>query len=121
MLDPNFTPFPVLNTNRLLLEQVEQKDAADLLSLRSNEKVMQYIDKEKSKTIEEVAAFIKRIEDDAASNDGITWRISLKDNPGKLIGTIGYWRIIKQHHRAEIGYMLHPDLWAKGLMNEALQ
>ena len=121
MLEPNFTPFPVLITNRLLLEQVEQKDAAEILALRSDEKVMQYIDKEKSKTIEEARIFIKRIEDDAANNDGITWRISLKESPGKLIGTIGFWRIIKQHYRAEIGYMLNPDLWGKGLMNEALQ
>src|SRR5882762_9196544 len=121
MLETDFTPFPVLQTNRLLLAQVTQKDAAELFSLRSNEKVMQFIDKEGSKTIEEAIAFIQRIEDDAAKNDGISWRISLKEDPEKLIGTIGFWRIIKQHYRAEIGYMLQPDLWGKGLMNEALQ
>jgi ribosomal-protein-alanine N-acetyltransferase len=46
--------------------------------------------------------------------------MTLKENPSQLIGTIGLWRIIKQHYRAEIGYMLHPDYWKKGLMKEAI-
>lgn len=37
-----------------------------------------------------------------------------------LVGTIGYHIIEKEHYRAEIGYMLHPKLWSKGLMSEAI-
>ena len=36
------------------------------------------------------------------------------------MGYIGFWRIMKEHHRAEIGYALHPDLWGQGLMSEAV-
>ena len=50
----------------------------------------------------------------------IQWAITLKENPATLIGTIGYWRIIPEHYRAEIGYMLHPSCWGKGIMKEAL-
>jgi ribosomal-protein-alanine N-acetyltransferase len=120
MLEINCSPFPTITTARLVLAQVQKADASALLSLRSDEKVMQYIDKERTRTIEEAAAFIKRITDDANNNEGITWRISLKEDPSTLIGTIGFWRIIKQHYRAEIGYMLHPVHWGKGLMQEAL-
>jgi len=121
MLAPDFTPFPLLTTNRLLLGQIEISDASEILELRSNKKVMQYIDKENTKTIEEAEALIKRINDDARSNEAITWGISLKEAPGKLVGTIGFWRMIKPHYRAEVGYMLQPNLWGKGLMNEALK
>jgi ribosomal-protein-alanine N-acetyltransferase len=121
MLEINFSPFPEITTTRLLLGPIQKADAKTILSLRSDEKAMQYIDKERTKTIAEAEALIKRITDDADNNEGITWRISLKEDPGQLVGTIGFWRIIKQHHRAEIGYMLHPALWGKGLMNEAVR
>ncbi len=121
MLEPDFFPFPEIKTSRLLLGPIQKTDAAAILLLRSDEKVMQFIDKERTTTITGAVALIKRIAGDAVNNEGITWRISLEDDPGKLIGAIGFWRIIKQHHRAEIGYMLHPDFWNKGIMNEALQ
>jgi [ribosomal protein S5]-alanine N-acetyltransferase len=121
MLQPNFSPFPQITTDRLLLTPVQQKDAVELLKLRSSEIVMQFIDKERTKNLEEASALIKRIEEDAINSDGITWKISVKKEPEKLIGTIGFWRIIKPHYRAEVGYMLHPDFWNNGFMKEALQ
>jgi ribosomal-protein-alanine N-acetyltransferase len=121
MLEPNFSPFPEIITERLLLSSMQKEDAPELLLLRSSEKVMEYIDKERTKTLEETAALIKHITDDVTNNEGITWKISVKENPEKLIGSIGFWRIIKPHYRAEVGYMLHPGFWKKGLMKEALQ
>jgi ribosomal-protein-alanine N-acetyltransferase len=121
MLEPNFSPFPEIITERLLLSSMQKEDAPELLLLRSSEKVMEYIDKERTKTLEETAALIKHITDDVTHNEGITWKISVKENPEKLIGSIGFWRIIKPHYRAEVGYMLHPGFWKNGLMKEALQ
>lgn len=121
MLELIFSPFPQIETDRLLLRQIIKADAAELLSLRSSEKVMQFIDKERSKTILEAEELIQRIENDLNNTDGITWCISLKEKPETLIGTIGFWRIIKQHYRAEIGYMIHPGYWGKGFMKEAVQ
>ena len=54
-------------------------------------------------------------------NDGITWCICLKERPSEHVGSIGLWRIDKENHRAEIGYMLEPSLHGKGIMYEALQ
>ena len=48
------------------------------------------------------------------------WAIALQDDPDTLIGNIGFWRIINQHYRSEIGYTLHPDFWNNGIMKEAL-
>lgn len=121
MLEVNFSPFPLISTNRLLLGCLQNKHAEDLFFLRSNDEVMRYIDKERSKTVEEVEDLIKRINDDINNNNGINWCISLKEKPEKLVGTIGFWRMIKQNYRAEVGYMLHPGYWRKGIMNEALE
>ena len=120
MLQPDFSKFPQIKTSRLLLRKMSYKDAPEILNLRSDERVMRYIDKERSVTIEDAEAFINKILQSLNSNDGITWAIALHDEPHILIGTIGYWRLIKEHYRAEIGYMLHPDFWKNGMMKEAL-
>ena len=81
---------------------------------------MKYIDREKTKTVEEAATFIQMVNTNIDKNESIMWAITLKDKPQTLVGNIGFWRIINQHYRAEIGYMLHPDFWNMGIMKEAL-
>jgi len=118
MLEINFGDFPLLTTERLVLRHITTDDAHALLYIRSDEKVMEYIDSKRLGTIEETLELIKLIDDTFEQNNGITWGITLKDND-VITGTIGFWRIEKQHHRAEIGYLLHHDYWAKGIMTEA--
>lgn len=120
MLDPNFTPFPVLVTERLVLRRFTETDAADLFEVRSNEAIMRYIARPLAKTLADADALIKVIDDLLTGNNGITWCISLKNEP-KFIGSIGFWRIEKENHRAEIGYLLHPAYQGRGIMQEAVQ
>jgi ribosomal-protein-alanine N-acetyltransferase len=120
MLEPNFSPFPEIQTNRLLLRRIVKTDAPEILSLRSDDTVMQYIDREKAKTLEDAEAFIQLINEALDTSNGLTWAITLLDQPETLIGTIGFWRLIKQHYRAEVGYMLAPAYWRNGIMKEAL-
>lgn len=120
MLELNLHPFKELQTERLLLRQLTQNDAHDLFILRKDKQVMQYIDRPLAESIEDSIELIKKINDSFESNDGITWGITLKENPQPVIGTIGYWRIDKEHHRAEIGYLLHPGFQGKGIMYEAI-
>jgi ribosomal-protein-alanine N-acetyltransferase len=95
-------------------------DAEEILYLRSNDDVMKYIDRERTKSIEDARSFLDKIDASLDSNNGIMWGITLKEKPGALIGNIGYWRLIKEHYRAEVGYMLRPSFWKKGIMKEAL-
>jgi ribosomal-protein-alanine N-acetyltransferase len=80
---------------------------------------MQYIGKEKMASLAEAEAFINQITLAYEQNQGITWGI-YPQNQNNLVGNLGFWRIIKEHHRAELGYMLHPDYWQQGIMSEAL-
>ncbi|MBK8608850.1 MAG: GNAT family N-acetyltransferase [Chitinophagaceae bacterium] len=120
MLHVNFSPFPVLKTERLLLRCITIADAPELFILRSLDSTMQFIDREKMTSIEQAEEFVEKISGSLEANDGIMWCITLKEKPETLIGTIGHWRLMKQHYRSEVGYMLHPDHWKKGIMKEAL-
>jgi ribosomal-protein-alanine N-acetyltransferase len=119
MLEVNFDPFPVLKTNSLLLRKIDHNDVPALFSMRSDKETMRYIDRPIAETFADAEQLIERIDLSLANNDGITWGISLKEN-NELIGTIGYWRMIKEHYRAEIGYLLHPAQQGRGLMQEAI-
>lgn len=119
MLELNFNPFPVLETERLLLRQVTMDDAPDVLIMRSDINAMKYIGKPISTTLDDARDLIGRIEDGIESNTAIGWGISLKNNH-RFIGTIGFHRIDTSNYRAEIGYMLLPEFWNKGVMSEAM-
>jgi [ribosomal protein S5]-alanine N-acetyltransferase len=121
MLEPNFEPFPEIRTTRLVLRKILPADAEAIFALRTQEVVMKYIDKEPMKTIEEAKALVEKITADIDNNNGINWCICIPGNEEQLIGLVSFWRIIKQNYRAEIGYMLHPDYWRKGLMEEAVK
>jgi [ribosomal protein S5]-alanine N-acetyltransferase len=120
VLNLNFNPFPVIHTKRLTLRSFNKNDANDLFKLRSDKNVMQFIDRPMAATVKDAAEHINKIQEFLKNNLGITWAICI-DNNKKLIGTIGLWRIIHEHYRAEIGYMLHTDFHAKGIMHEAMK
>ena len=120
MLEVNFSTFPELSTSRLLLRRLNTTDAEQLFTMRSDKKVMKYIGKKPMETIDEAKDFINTINELVDNNSGINWAMSLKEQPGELIGLIGIWRLIKPHYRAEIGYMLLPEYWRKGFTKEAI-
>lgn len=120
MLTINFSPFPNLETERLLLRRVNSNDIKEILALRSNPETMKYIPRPLLKTEEDALEHIAMIDSKIDSNEGINWAITLKDNP-KLIGIIGHYRIKPENYRAELGYMLLPEYHGKGIISEAVK
>lgn len=117
----NFPSFPTLQTERLILRAHTNADAKALFALRSDEKVMHYINRENPKNLEETEARIKLMQDGFDNKTSIAWAIAFKENPSNMIGEIGYYRTDLANYRAEIGYMLHLDFWRKGLISEAIK
>ena len=119
MLSLKFDPSPAINTDRLLLRQVKQSDINEIFFLRSDKRVLEYLDRAPATTKEEAAIWIQKIIDLEKNNEAVTWAITCKPDP-VLTGTICFWNITKEHYRSEIGYALHPDQQGKGLMQEAM-
>ena len=121
MLEISFSPFPEIKTQRLLLRCITKSDAPELFKMRSDPEVMQWLDREPFKELSEAEDFIEtKILANLQKNDGILWVIALAEEPEILIGTTGFWRLDKEHYRAEIGYMLKSEFWRKGIAKEAI-
>jgi [ribosomal protein S5]-alanine N-acetyltransferase len=119
-LNLNFTPFPELTTDRLLLRQIHPGDANDMAALRSDENVNRFINRPKVCTPEEALERIDRLTASIANNESVIWAIALKNDPS-MVGTVCYWNISKEEGRGEIGYELFPVMQGKGIMQEAIE
>jgi len=111
--------FPILTTGRLILRKLELNDAAEIMKLRSDERVNQYLDRPKSINIDEAIEFINKITNNIKNEESYYWVICLR-NDYKLAGTMCLWNIDKDNSRIEVGYELLPDFQGKGLAHEAL-
>lgn len=120
MDDMNIKVFPVIETERLRLREMDLNDASLLFQLRSDDSVMKYMAKEVILTIDEARKIIQDNLNAFWKGESIYWAIALKDKDD-FIGAGGYWRWAKQHFRAEIGFQLLPEYWRQGYMKEALE
>ncbi|MCB0790332.1 MAG: GNAT family N-acetyltransferase [Flavobacteriales bacterium] len=113
-------PFPVLRTARLVLRAPMLADAPALHALRSDERVMRHIGRPRTTTEEDAVAMLRDVLEQHRTGISLSWALTLEEG-GPLLGTIGYYRVQPQHFRGEVGYLLHPDHWGRGLMGEALE
>ena len=116
-----FTPFPVLETDRLLLRKPKVTDASQILFLRSDPIVNKYISRKPSKDLDEAKEFVRKILEGIANNKHVYWSISSKDHGDEMVGSISLWHFSEDLETAEIGYDLHPQWHSKGMMTEAMQ
>ena len=119
-MDFNFTPFPVLETERLTLRALNLDDAKAIFGLRTNKEVNEFIDRKTLNNLSEARAFIDRISNLTINNKGVFWVIESKSNH-QLIGTIGLRNFEDEEEYAEIGYELDPIYQQKGFMREAFE
>lgn len=119
MLQLQFTPFPVLTTNRLVLRQLTVDDKNEIFALRSNDEVNRYLDRSKARSPEDARKFIQKVNMGVSNNEALYWGICFKDTT-PVIGTICFWNISRENNKAETGYELLPAYQGKGIMQEAL-
>jgi len=114
-----FTPFPNLFTDRLNLRQLKLEDESEILFLRTDESVSEFIDRSKTISNEDARKFIDKINNGIENNEWIYWAITTKDSD-KLIGTICIWNFSDEKNIAELGFELFPQYQGKGLMQGGL-
>ena len=120
LMSSPFSPFPEIITARLHLREIRESDVNEMFILRSDERVMKYIERPRAKTKEDSLEVIHKMRAAAIEGNGIMWAITMRDE-NRLIGTIGFWRGQPEHFRSEIGYALMADYHRMGITHEAMQ
>ncbi len=111
--------FPEIHTERLLLKQVLQADAATVLKGYSDVRINQFMSVAYH-SLEEVQAQLNWYNELYQNKTGIWWGICLKST-GEMIGNTGYHLWNHNHRSAEIGYWILPEFQRQGYALETLQ
>ena len=114
----DFSEFPVLITDRIILRELRKEDAADLLVFRGDAEEQRF-NSEPLQTLEQSVALIEEVRGDYAAQRGLPWAVTLKSS-GRVVGLFGYHHWDHHHRRTDIGYDLARELWGQGLATEAL-
>lgn len=141
MLTLDFSNFPILKTERLVLRPMSTEDAPALFELRTDPVINRYIDRLPTTELEDALRFIEKIDKGIRDNHWLYWAITeatskedksheghegqevLKDqelNYDHLIGTICLWNFVPTDDKAELGYELSVARQGLGLMSEAV-
>lgn len=119
------TPFwkpPELTTNRLILRPIELTDAEAVFSYAKNPNVSRYTLWEPHQSAQDSLNYIKDyIFDYYAKGVPEPFGIALKENPQKIIGTVGCFWTSKQANAMELAYAVGEEHWGEGIVAEASQ
>ena len=115
----DFTTFPVLTTERLILRELRRSDAADVLIFRGDPVVQKY-DDPVIHTELEAQTLIDELHNEYRDQRGISWAVTQSDLDVVLgIFSLHHWD--QYHRRAEAGYGLAHAYWGHGIGSEALR
>lgn len=108
-----------LETQRLQLKEINESHVEDILKIRGDEVINQFVRRNSPKNNYDALQFILTIKERTRNHQTFYWGITLKGEPN-LIGTICLWNFSEDRKTAEVGYELLPDYHRKGIMSEAL-
>jgi ribosomal-protein-alanine N-acetyltransferase len=116
-----FTNFPRIETEHLILRQIQASDADALFAIFSDGEVMEFSGgKLPHRSVEDTRAFIRQLQEWYERHESIEWGITRKGDD-TAIGSCGFHAFDEGFHRAEIGYELRRAYWQQGIMSEALR
>lgn len=112
--------FPLIETDRLILREVQNEDSNDMFSYLSDKNVVKHMGLEPFQTEKDVLEEIEWYQKIYKEGTGIRWGITIKDD-GRVIGSCGFLNMQPRHSKAEIGYELSKVYWGKGIASEVVE
>ena len=116
--DDVFWPFPVLNTSRLTLRSLSQRDIHDVFEYCSKREVSEFVAWHSHQNLADSRGFIDWVLMNYQNRLAMTWAVEVTALH-KVIGTCSYVTIDPLFKVCELGYALSSDFWGQGYASEA--
>ncbi|HWQ97619.1 MAG TPA: GNAT family N-acetyltransferase [Clostridia bacterium] len=114
-----FDPFPVLETDNLILRKMSPDDKDDFFAIRSDEKMHLFTDTRPDQDVSQTEQYLNRMISGVEEHRWIIWTLEHRELH-HVIGSIGIWNFNEAQTTAELSYGIAPDFQGKGYMKEAL-
>lgn len=112
-----FKDLPTLRCERFVLRKISASDLTDVHEYASNPDVSRYLLWYPHKTLSYTRQYLKYLEKLYRKGKFYDWGIEFQ---GKMIGTVGFSSFNFKENSAEIGYVLNPDFWGRGIVAEGI-
>ncbi len=114
-----FKKMPTIRTERLTLRKLSISDSADMYDYSRRSVVTKYLLWTEHESETQTYNFLCDVCDWYKRGAYFDWAVTLTDG-GKMIGTCGFTSFDFEHGRVEVGYVINPDFWGKGVATEAV-
>ncbi|WP_432713548.1 GNAT family N-acetyltransferase [Pedobacter sp.] len=106
----------ILETNRLILRELNQSDAKNFYDLNSNPNVIKYTANSAFKNVEEAREFLEKYQDYRLNGCG-RWAV-VEKTTNKFIGWCGL-KFDETKNETDIGFRFFEEEWNKGYATES--
>ncbi len=111
---------PALETPRLRLRKMTPSDSGDMYAYARREDVTKYLLWDPHPNLAYTKAYLTQVQKQYAEGHFFDWAVVLREE-NRMIGTCGFARLDETNNAGEIGYVLNPDYWGRGLASEAVR
>ncbi len=115
-----FSRLPPLETTRLHFRRMHPDDCKDMFDYARRSCVTEYLLWNPHPDISYTYRYLKFLQSLYRKGEFYDWALIDKESR-RMIGTCGFTRFDEANNSAEIGYVLNPDFWGKGLATEAVR
>lgn len=114
-----FSHIPQIETDRLILRRMMQTDAEDMHDYACRRDVTQHLTWDPHPSMLYTREYLAYVNAHYAAGDFFDWAVVERES-GRMIGTCGFTRFHCEADCAEIGYVIHPAFWGRGIATEAV-
>ncbi|HYD81989.1 MAG TPA: GNAT family protein [Paucimonas sp.] len=114
-----FPALPTIETERLLLRAVEERDLPDLLAIHGDDEVTRYLSIATWTGEADARAWFERVDGRNKEGSGMLFAI-VERGTGIVAGTCVLFRLEEESMRAEVGYALGKAHRGRGYLQEAM-
>lgn len=115
-----FSHIPTLQTSHLTLRKMMVSDAMDMFAYAQNEEVTKYLTWKAHTDVMYTREYLQYIGTHYAIGDFFDWAVVLTEED-RMIGTCGFTRFDYANNIGEVGYVLNPEYWGRGIAVEAVR
>lgn len=112
-------PPPPIDTKRLTVRSVQERDLSDLLVVNGHDEVTRYLPYASWTHMADAQSWLERMRAARATGNALQWVVVDKSSAA-VIGACLLFQYDAPSARAELGYVLGRAHWGQGLMHEAL-
>lgn len=106
-------------TERLIIRKLRPTDASDMYEYSCRDETCRYLLWDKHPFYSYTAELTKHLQREYAQGRYFDLAIELKENH-KMIGTVGFTQVDEKNFGCEVGYVISPDYWGRGIAAEAV-